>query len=112
MMPWAIINFEKEYKQKRKYLSKEYQVEFDKLLEELQRIDFNQLPKAFVHGDIINTNVMKDNNSKIWIIDFAVSNYLPRIIDLAVISCSMCLDENSKDKTYDNITLEELENSK
>lgn len=102
---WAIINFEKEYKQKRKYLSKEYQVEFDKLLEELQRIDFNQLPKAFVHGDIINTNVMKDNNSKIWIIDFAVSNYLPRIIDLAVISCNMCLDENSKDKTYDNITL-------
>ena len=98
---WAIINFEEEYKQKRIYLEKYYQKEFDNLLKELQNIDFDKLPKAFVHGDIINTNVMKDNNSKIWIIDFAVSNYLPRIIDLAVISCNMCLDNNSKENTYD-----------
>ncbi len=102
---WAIINFEEEYKQKRKYLPEKYQGEFDKLLKELKNINFDKLPKAFVHGDIINTNVMKDNNSKIWIIDFAVSNYLPRIIDLAVISCNMCLDEISKNKTYENIKL-------
>ncbi len=101
---WAIINFEEEYKQKRIYLEKYYQKEFDNLLKELQNIDFDKLPKAFVHGDIINTNVMKDNNSKIWIIDFAVSNYLPRIIDLAVISCNMCLDESSEQTTIDNIT--------
>ena len=60
---------------------------------------------GFVHGDIISTNVMVDNNSKVWILDFAVSNYLPRIIDLAVTSCNMCLVENSKDKTYENIAL-------
>ena len=48
---------------------------------------------------------MVDNNSKVWIIDFAVSNYLPRIIDLAVTSCNMCLDKKSKDKTYENIAL-------
>ena len=77
----------------------------DKLLEEFESLDLEKLPKAFVHGDIINTNVMKDNNSKIWIIDFAVSNYLPRIIDLAVISCNLCLDENSRKNTLDNITI-------
>ena len=48
---------------------------------------------------------MIDKNSKVWIIDFAVSDYLPRIIDLAVISCNMCLDKKSKDKTYENISL-------
>ena len=48
---------------------------------------------------------MLDDDSKVWILDFAVSNYLPRIIDLAVTSCNMCLDEKSKDKTYENITL-------
>lgn len=100
---WAIINFEEEYKEKREYLSKEYQVEFDNLLNEFKKIELDKLPKAFVHGDIINTNVMKDKNSKLWIIDFAVSNYLPRIIDLAVISCNMCLDENSKENTIKNI---------
>ena len=102
---WAIINFEKEYSKKREYLSDKYKEEFDKLLLELKNIDFDRLPYGFVHGDIISTNVMLDNNSKVWILDFAVSNYLPRIIDLAVTSCNMCLDKNSKDKTYENIAL-------
>ena len=102
---WAIINFEEEYNKKREYVSPEYKEQFDRLLEELRKIDFNRLPKAFVHGDIISTNVMIDKDSKIWIIDFAVSNYLPRIIDLAVISCNMCLDKDSKERTYENIFL-------
>lgn len=102
---WAIINFEEEYNKKREYVSPEYKEQFDTLLEELRKIDFNRLPKAFVHGDIISTNVMIDKDSKIWIIDFAVSNYLPRIIDLAVISCNICLDKDSKERTYKNIFL-------
>lgn len=48
---------------------------------------------------------MLDSNDKVWIIDFDVSNYLPRIIDLAVISCNMCLDNGSKESTYENIAL-------
>ena len=102
---WAIVNFKEEYAKKRKYLSDEYKDKFDKLLTELESIDFNKLPKAFVHGDIISTNVMLDKNQRVWIIDFAVSNYLPRIIDLAVTSCNMCLDKQSREKTYENIAL-------
>ena len=102
---WAIINFEEEYKKKREYVSDEYKKEFDRLLSELKDINFDKLPKGFVHGDIISTNVMRDRNNKVWIIDFAVSNYLPRIIDLAVIACNMCLDNNSKENTYENIAL-------
>ena len=102
---WAIINFKEEYTKKRDYLPEKYKEEFDKLLIDFNNIDFDKLPKAFVHGDIISTNVMIDNNSKIWIIDFAVSNYLPRIIDLAIISCNMCLDKDSKDNTYNNIEI-------
>lgn len=102
---WAIINFVQEYNQKREYVSEGYRDEFDRLVEEFKEIDLDRLPKAFVHGDIISTNVMLDINSKIWIIDFAVSNYLPRVIDLAVISCNMCLDKQSKENTYKNISL-------
>ena len=102
---WAIINFILEYNQKRNYISDQYKDEFDKLVDEYKKVDLEKLPKAFVHGDIISTNVMLDKNLKIWIIDFAVSNYLPRIIDLAVISCNMCLDKNSKENTYKNISL-------
>lgn len=102
---WAIINFEEEYKNKREYLSDKYKEEFDKLLTKFKCIDLDKLPKGFVHGDIISTNVMLDSTNKVWIIVFAVSNYLPRIIDLAVISCNMCLDNSSKENTYENIAL-------
>ena len=102
---WAIINFEEEYKNKREYLSDKYKEEFDQLLTKFKCIDLDKLPKGFVHGDIISTNVMLDSTNKVWIIDFAVSNYLPRIIDLAVISCNMCLDNSSKENTYENIAL-------
>lgn len=102
---WAIINFKEEYTKKKNYLDDNYKEEFDKLLLEVNNMDIDKLPKAFVHGDIISTNVMLDINSKIWIIDFAVSNYLPRIIDLAVISCNLCLDKESKEKTYENISI-------
>ena len=102
---WSIINFLEEYDKKSKYLSDYNSKMIGNMVDEFKKIDFNKLPKGFVHGDIIKTNVMIDKNNKLWIIDFAVSNYLPRIIDLAVISSSICLDKNSKEKTYDNITL-------
>lgn len=102
---WAIINFEQEYKNKRKYLSEEQKVCFDNILKKFKEIDIKKLPKGFVHSDIISTNVMKDINNSLWIIDFAVSNYLPRIIDLAIISCNMCLINDSEEKTIKNISL-------
>ena len=49
---------------------------------------------------------MKDSLHKLWIIDFAVSNYLPRIVDLAVTSCNLCLNPESIDKCI-NIALEQ-----
>lgn len=48
---------------------------------------------------------MKDINNCLWIIDFAVSNYLPRIIDLVIIACNMCLIKDSEEKTIKNISL-------
>ena len=69
------------------------------LLIRFKDVDMKKLPHAFTHGDIINTNVMKDNNGKLWIIDFAVSNYLPRIVDLAVSSCNLCLNPESIKET-------------
>ncbi len=99
---WAIINYIKEYKEKGKYLNDKYKEIFESLYKRLKDINLNDLPLSFVHGDIISSNVMKDNNGKLWIIDFAVSNYLPRIVDLAVTSCNLCLNSNSQDKTIES----------
>ena len=99
---WTITNFIKEYKDKKNYLDKKYIDIFNKLTNRLKKVDFNKLVYSFVHGDIISSNVMKDKNNKLWIIDFAVSNYLPRIVDLAVTSCNLCLNPNSKVKTIES----------
>ena len=50
----------------------------------------------------MNTNIMKDKNNKLWLIDIAVSNYLPRIQDLVVASCNLCMT-NSKEESYKRI---------
>ena len=99
---WTITNFIKEYKDKKNYLDKKYIDIFNKLTNRLKKVDFNKLVYSFVHGDIISSNVMKDKNNKLWIIDFAVSNYLPRIVDLAVTSCNLCLNPTSKAKTIES----------
>ena len=48
-------------------------------------------------------NVMKGNDGKIYILDFSVTNWYPRIQELAVIVANLLYDENSnlslRDKT-------------
>lgn len=96
---WTITNFVKEYVEKGKYLDNKYNKIFESLVHKIASVKFEKLPTSFVHGDIISSNVMKDKSNKLWIIDFAVSNYLPRIVDLAVTSCNLCLNPESIDKT-------------
>lgn len=102
---WAIINFEKEFNEKKQFLNNEDKIKLEYLLKRFLKIDMRMLPNAFVHGDIISTNVMKDSKNKLWIIDFAVSNYLPRIVDLAVSSCNLCLDVQDKEKTMQKVKM-------
>lgn len=108
---WAITNFPKEFADKEKYLSLEDLEMLKPLAEEFESMEIQKLPHCFVHGDLIATNVMKDGKSKVWIIDFSVSNYYPRIQELAVLAYNMFFDENDKSKSENNlkIALEEYQ---
>lgn len=102
---WTITNFTNEFNQKGNCLDEQYYKRFKELSDKLQEVDLSKLPHSFVHGDIISSNVIKDNDNKLWIIDFAVSNYLPRIIDLVVTGVNLCLDPNSRENTIKNFKL-------
>lgn len=102
---WTITNFTNEFNNKGKCLNEQYYNRFKELSDKLQNIDLSKLPHSFVHGDIISSNVIKDEDNKLWIIDFAVSNYLPRIIDLVVTGDNLCLDPNSRENTIKNFKL-------
>ncbi len=92
---WATRNFLEQYPVKRKALDTEEKKLVTPLLNDFKRIKFDALPHCLVHGDIIRTNVMKDKENKIWVIDFGVTAYQPRIIELAVLLHDICNDLGS-----------------
>ncbi|MBR6252233.1 MAG: phosphotransferase [Clostridia bacterium] len=102
---WTIINFKKEFDKKCSCLKESDLENLSDLRKKFDTIDFEKLVNSFVHGDIITSNVIKDKIGKLWIIDYAVSNYMPRIIDLVVSACNLCLDPNSKENTINKISL-------
>jgi Ser/Thr protein kinase RdoA (MazF antagonist) len=100
---WSIVNFANEFKAKGKYLEADDRTLIEPVLEEFNKIKLAPLPHCFVHGDILKTNVIKDKTGKLWIVDFAVSNYYPRIVELAVLACNVLFDENSKEVSESNL---------
>ena len=108
---WAIENLLKEFEKGGKFLKPEEMKIIKPLIEEFKNMKIEDLPHCFVHGDLISTNIMKDKSGKIWIIDFSVSNYYPRVQELAVMACNILFDENDKRKTEKNfkIALEEYQ---
>lgn len=102
---WAITNFLKEFKKKSKSLSVEDRKLVEPLVKKYKELKIEELPHCFVHGDIISTNVIKNNYGKLWIIDFSVSNYYPRIQELAVLACNLFFEENNKEKSKENLEI-------
>ncbi len=102
---WTITNFKQEFEDKAKYLDNKLLPKFEELKKKYDKIDFKELPHAFIHGDIISSNIIKDQNNKLYLIDFGVSNYLPRIIDLVVSACDLCLELESREETVLNIKM-------
>lgn len=96
---WAIVNYAQEYKKHINLINDSDKRHLDIALKLYNSCDFSKLKYGFVHGDIIETNIIKDKNGKLFFIDFSVSNYLPRIVDIAVTICDLCLDLNNLDKS-------------
>lgn len=116
---WAIINFQEEYHKIKKHLTKEDVELIEPLVRKFTSLPIKDLPHCFVHGDIIETNVIRSEAGKLYLLDFSVSNIYPRIQELAVMLCNILFDSN-KDKfneifnrtlqIYQNITmLKEIE---
>ena len=109
---WAITNFLKEYADKNKYLGEEDKNLLEPMVEVYNSLSIDNLPHCFVQGDITKTNTMKSANGDIFILDFAVANYYPRIQELAVMLCDLFFDPSKPDdfiKNYD-LALKEYQN--
>ncbi len=102
---WAITNFPEEFKKKSKYLTPKELALVKPLIRQFEELDIPTLPHCFVHGDILRTNIIKDKNNNLWLIDFSVSNYYPRIQELAVLACEVLFDKDDPSKSEQNLNL-------
>lgn len=100
---WSIINFATEYEKYNNYVPEDLKLTFKKIYDDFKCINFDKLKYGYVHGDIIETNIIKDRNNELYYIDFSVANYLPVIIDMAVTICDICIDINSIQKSQQRI---------
>lgn len=108
---WAIVNFPKQYTDFGQYLTNSDRKLIESLVSRYQTSGIDTLPKCLVHGDIIKTNALKAKDGNIYIVDFAVANEYPRIVELAVLLCNLLFDENNLDSypSYYNAALDEYQ---
>lgn len=99
----GVLDFENMYTKYYKYLSTKNMKVVKNVYECFKKISIDKLPCAFTHGDLGIGNTIVDKNGKLYLIDFGLSNYYPRIIDLAQVFVNMCLVTNNKVKTVDRI---------
>ena len=99
---WTITNFESEYNKKINALDDNNKLLVSNVYKDWDKVDFSKLKKTYIHGDIIKSNLILDKSNKIWVIDFSVLNYLPRVIELAVAMFGICLTDDRK-RSIDNI---------
>jgi len=83
-----------EYEKKKDYLNKYDNDNIKQVLLDFENIDFSKMQHSYIHGDIIKANLILDKNENIYVIDFSAFNYLPRIIEVAVILLGNCLTED------------------
>jgi Ser/Thr protein kinase RdoA (MazF antagonist) len=90
---WAIPNFVKLYELVEEFIPPEDRPLIDLALARYEEITVEQLPHAFVHGDFTKLNLMTDQRGDVYVLDFSVSNWYPRIQEQAVIAANL-LDSN------------------
>jgi Ser/Thr protein kinase RdoA (MazF antagonist) len=92
---WAIPNIHAMYEKIKQYIEPEDLALVKQVMAAYDAIPVGDLPHAFVHGDFTKANVIKSGDGNIYILDFSVANWYPRIQELAVIAANL-LHDNSK----------------
>lgn len=86
---WAIPNIHVMFDKVKKFVEATDLRLVEQAIAQYEEIPADILPHALVHGDFTKANVLKGLDGKMHILDFSVSNWYPRIQELAVISANL-----------------------
>jgi len=91
---WAIPNIKTMFERVKQFIQPEDIKLVEQAMARFAEIPVESLPHAFVHGDFTKANVMKGKDGKIYVLDFSVANWYPRIQELAVIAANLLHEES------------------
>lgn len=109
---WAIPNIQVMFNKTKQYIKPEDLPLVERVLEKYKQIPVDDLPHAFVHGDFTKANVLKAEDGKIYILDFSVANWYPRIQELAVIAANLMHQDDEDTPLKDRVVAVAEEYSK
>lgn len=89
---WAIPNIKDMFERVQQYIQPEDLKLVQQTLTLYKNIPADELPHCFVHGDFTKANVLRAEDGTIYILDFSVANWYPRIQELAVIIANLLYD--------------------
>ncbi|MFH0805186.1 MAG: phosphotransferase [Patescibacteria group bacterium] len=92
---WAIPNIQKIFNRVVRFISPEDVRLVTQAKEQYEAIRTSDLPQCFVHGDLIKSNILRGEDGKIYILDFSVANWYPRIQELAVVAGNLMHDSTN-----------------
>lgn len=98
---WAIPNIRAMFDKVRQFVEPDDLKLVEQAMARYEAIPLDDLPHCFVHGDFTKTNVLKGSDGKIYILDFSVANWYPRIQELSVIAANLLHDSNDSTSLED-----------
>lgn len=102
---WAIPNIKIVFEKVKGFIQSEDLKLVKQAMARYSEIPVDTLPHCFVHGDFTKVNVLKGNDGKIYILDFSVSNWYPRIQEIAVIVANLLYDRDDPSTLHNRIEL-------
>jgi len=91
---WAIPNIRLMFDRVQQFISPEDMKLVGEAIFRYDRIPVTSLPHCLVHGDFTKANVIRGDDGQLYILDFSVANWYPRIQELAVITANLLFDKN------------------
>lgn len=91
---WAIPNIMVMFDKVKGFIKPEDLPLIEQAMARYTEIPVDSLPHCFVHGDFTKANILLGDNGNVYILDFSVANWYPRIQELAVICANLLHDTN------------------
>lgn len=104
---WAVPNIKTMYNKVKALIEPEELRLAEQAIAQYNSIPINELPHCFVHGDMTKANVVKAEDGGVYVLDFSVANWYPRIQELAVIIANLLHDkESSLDDLVEKVSVQ------